>query len=136
MRLNAGSGGGGREPQSRLRLDFRSLLRFEDNRQKSSTDSSFSSSWTFRDRFHVAYPLNRPKVTSSGAVFLAADTEAFVPLDEGFINELRVRSGVGYRHSFPWRFEALYVWTGERSRPSEPIAVKNQALDLRVYFQF
>ena len=105
-------------------------------RQKSSTDSSFSSSWTFRDRFHVAYPLNRPKVTSSGAVYLAADTEAFVPLDEGFINELRVRSGVGYRRSFPWRFEALYVWTGERSHPSEPLAVKNQALDLRVFFQF
>jgi hypothetical protein len=135
-RILAGGGGGGREPESRQRLDFRSLLRFEENRQKPSTNSSFSSSWTFRDRFRMSYPLNRPKVTSSGAVYLATDTEAFVPLDEGFINELRVRSGVGYRHSFPWRFEALYVWTGERSRPSEPIAVKNQALDLRVYFQF
>ena len=84
----------------------------------------------------MAYPLNRPKVTSNGAVYLVTDTEAFVPLDEGFINELRVRSGVGYRQSFPWRFEARYVWTGERSRPSEPIAVKSHALDLRVFLEF
>src|SRR4029077_20987797 len=93
--LSSGGGlGVGREPESRLRLDFRSLLRLEDEQQKSSTDSSFSSSWTFRDRFRVAYPLNRPKVTSSGAVYLTADSEAFVPLDGGFINQLRVRSGI------------------------------------------
>ena len=85
-RILAGGGSADREPQSRLRLDFRSLLRLEDDRQKSSTDSAFSSSWTFRDRFRVAYPLNRPKVTSSGAVYLTADSEAFVPLDGGFIN--------------------------------------------------
>jgi hypothetical protein len=134
--LSSGGGGADREPQSRQRLDFRSLLRLEDDREKSTTDASFSSSWTFRDRFRVAYPLNRPKVTSSGAVYVTVDSEAFVPLDGGFINQLRVRSGVGYRRSFPWRFEALYIWTGERSRPSEPLAVKNQALDIRVFFQF
>jgi hypothetical protein len=137
-RILSGGGGGGadREPQSRLRPDFRSLLRFEDQRQKASTDSAFSSSWTFRYRFRVAYPLNRPKITSSGAVYVATDSEMFVPLDEGFINQLRVRSGIGYRRSAPWRFETLYIWTGDRSRPSESIAVKNQALDVRVYFQF
>jgi hypothetical protein len=95
-----------------------------------------SSTWTFRDRFGVAYALNRPKVTSDGAVYLTTDTEAFVPFDGGFINEVRVRSGIGYRHSFPWRFEALYIWTGDRSRPSDALAVKNQALDLRAFFQF
>jgi hypothetical protein len=137
-RILAGGGGRGaeREPESRLRLDFRSLLRLEDEQQKSSTDSSFSSSWTFRDRFRVAYPLNRPKVTSSGAVYVTTDAEAFVPLDGGFINQLRVRSGIGYRRSFPWRFEALYIWTGERSYPSDPLAVKNHALDLRAFFEF
>ena len=84
----------------------------------------------------MAYPVNRPKVTSDGAVYLTTDSEAFVPLDGGFINQLRVRSGVGYRPSFRWRFEALYIWTEERSHPSEPLAVKNHALDLRVLLQF
>lgn len=124
------------EHQPRRRLDFRTLLRFEDQIQQSSTDSSSTSTWTFRDRFRVAYSLNRPKVTSDGAVSVVIDTEAFVPFDGGFVNQLRVRSGVGYRHSFPWHFEALYIWTGERSQPSDPLKVKDHALDLRGYFQF
>jgi hypothetical protein len=136
--------GADRENPPRLRVNFRTLLRIEDQRETSSSDSSTSpsssqstsSSWQFRDRFAVAYPVNRPKTTSDGAVYITADSEAFVPIDDGFINQLRLRSGVGYRHSFPWRFEALYIWTGERSRPSEPLAVKNQALDFRIYFQF
>jgi hypothetical protein len=129
------AGGAGRENPPRFRLNFRTLLRLEDTREESGTAAP-SSSWTFRDRFSVAYPVNRPKVTSDGAIYLTTDSEAFVPLDGGFINELRVRSGIGYRHSFRWRFEALYIWTGERSRPSEPLTVKNHSLDLRVLLQF
>jgi hypothetical protein len=131
-----GSGDNPREHVPRFRWDFTSLLRLEDERQESSGDSSTTSTWTFRDRFRVEYPFNRPKTTSDGAIYLRTDWEAFVPLDGGFINELRVRSGVGYRLSFPWRFEALYVWEGERSHPSESLTTKDHALDLRVYFQF
>lgn len=107
--------GGGRERQPRRRIDFRTLIRFEDEREKSSSDSTTSSTWQFRDRFRVAYSLNRPKVTSPGAIYVTADSEAFVLLDDGVFNQLRVRSGVGYRHSFPWRFEALYIVSRQRT---------------------
>jgi hypothetical protein len=135
--LEHGAGRGEtREHQPKRRLDFRTLLRFEDQRENSSRDSPPSSSWRFRDRFQVAYPLNRPKTTSDGAIYLTTDTEAFVPLDGGFINQFRVRSGFGYRPNFPWRFEALYIWTGERSHPAAPLVTNNHAFDLRVFLQF
>ena len=134
--LDPGAGrGANRERQPRRRVDFRTLIRFEDEREKSSTDSSTSSTWHFRDRFRVAYPLNRPKTTSSGAIYLSADSEAFVQLDDGVLNQLRVRSGIGYRHSFPWRFEALYITSRERT-DSGAWATKYHALDLRVQYLF
>jgi hypothetical protein len=127
--------GGSHERLPRRRVDFRSLIRFEDEREKSSTEPSTSSTWQLRDRFHVAYPLNRPRTTSMGAIYLTADSEAFVQLDNGVLNQLRVRSGIGYRHSFPWCFEALYVTSRERT-DAEAWATKYHALDLRVQYLF
>jgi hypothetical protein len=128
-------GGASRERHPRRRVNFRSLLRFEDQREKSSSDSTVSSSWQFRARFNVAYPLNRPKTTSTGAIYLTADSEAFVQLDDGVLNQLRVRSGIGYRHSFPWGFEALYITSRERT-DSGAWATQYHALDLRVQYLF
>jgi hypothetical protein len=138
-RLLYGGGSGGsasREHEPRQRFDFRTLLRLEDQRQSTSTGSSTTSTWIFRDRWTVAYPLNRPKVTSDGAVYLITDIEGFVPLDGGFINQLRVRTGAGYRLNFPWKFESLYVWDGQRSRPSESLSTNYNAYYFRVYYQF
>jgi hypothetical protein len=135
-RLLYGGGAASREPEPRQRFDFRTLLRFEDQRQSTNSDSSTTSTWTFRDRWTVAYPLNRPKTTSDGAVYLITDIEGFVPLDEGFINQLRVRTGTGYRPSFPWKFEWLYVWDGQRSRPSASLAAAYNAFYFRLYYQF
>jgi hypothetical protein len=134
--LHGGAGrGADREPQPGRRLNFRTLLRFEDQREHSSGGSTTTSSWQFRDRFSIAYPLNRPKTTSNGAIYLTTDSEAFVLLDDGVFNQLRIRSGVGYRHSFPWRFETLYIWRRDRSGAGV-WATKYQALDFRVFFQF
>lgn len=130
-RLLYGGGGGGaaaRTPEPRQRFDFRTLLRLEDQRQSTDDDSSTTSAWTFRDRWSVAYSLNRPKTTSVGAVYLITDIEGFVPLDEGFINQLRSRTGLGYVLSLPWKFEWLYIWDGQRTRPSESLSTKYNVL--------
>jgi hypothetical protein len=131
-----GGGAASREHAPRQRFDFRTLLRLEDQRQSTNTDSSTTSTWTFRDRWTVAYPLNRPKTTADGAVYLITDIEGFVPLDGGFVNQLRSRTGIGYRPSFPWKFEWLYVWDGQRSRPSESLSTNYNAFYFRVYYQF
>lgn len=131
-----GGGATSREHAPRQRFDFRTLLRLEDQRQSTNTDSATTSTWIFRDRWTVAYPLNRPKTTSDGAVYLTNDIEGFVTLDGGFINQLRTRTGVGYRLNFPWKFEWLYVWDGQRSSPSESLSTSYNAFYFRVYYQF
>jgi hypothetical protein len=134
--LDGGAGrGADREPQPGRRLNFRTLLRFVDQKAQSTDDSTTTSSWQLRDRFSVAYPLNRPKTTSNGAIYLTTDSESFVLLDGGVLNQLRIRSGVGYRHSFPWRFETLYIWRTDKS-DAGVWATKYHALDFRVLYQF
>jgi Protein of unknown function (DUF2490) len=129
-------GGASREQQPQRRMDFVTLIRVEDQIEESSSDASHSSTWRFRDRFRVTYPLNRPKTTSDGAIYVTGDAEAFVLLDNGTLNELRFRSGMGYRPSFPWRFEALYLWTTERNTSSGAWSLASRSVDLRIFFQF
>jgi hypothetical protein len=52
------------------------------------------------------------------------------------VDRVRVRAGIGYRESFAWRFEALYIWTGNRNDQSGVIAVESHAIDLRVKHVF
>lgn len=127
--------GADREKQPKRRGVFSTLLRLEQRNQFYSDGSSTKSTWRFRDRFEFAYPLNRPKVTIDGAVYVIADAEAFVPIGEdtkGLVNQLRMRSGVGYRSSFDWRFDALYMWTAAKSPASGAFASDNHAIDIRV----
>jgi hypothetical protein len=119
-----------REKAPRRRLAVSSLLRFEHSK----------SAWDFRDRFNAAYPLNRPKTTSSGAVSLIGDVEVFIPFDHppggGRVDHVRARSGVGYRHSFAWSFEALYIWDGTRRAESQRLTPTFHAIDIRITRQF
>jgi hypothetical protein len=88
----------------------------------------------------VTYPLNRAKTTVDGAVYLASDGELFFPVggasSDGLVNQVRVRTGIGYRRSFAWRFETLYIWIAKRDARSGVLAVSNHALDIRVRRQF
>jgi len=119
-----------REKPPRRRIVVSTLLRFEDAQ----------GAWTLRDRFNLAYPFNRPKVTSDGAVFLIGDIELFMPFDRPSggdrVDEVRIRSGVGYRKNFAWRFDVLYVWDGMRHADTGPLTPKFHAIDIRVLRQF
>jgi len=119
-----------REKPPRRRIVVSTLLRFEDSQ----------GDWTLRDRFNLAYPFNRPKTTSDGAVFLIADSELFIPLDRppggDLVNEVRIRTGIGYRKNFAWRFDVLYIWDGIRHADVGPLTPKFHAIDIRVLRQF
>ena len=119
-----------REKPPRRRIVVSTLLRFEDAQ----------GAWTLRDRFNLAYPFNRPKTTSDGAVFLIADSELFMPFDRppggDLVNEVRIRTGIGYRKNFAWRFDVLYIWDGIRHADVGPLTPKFHAIDIRVLRQF
>ena len=132
--------GAGREKLPLRRLVASTLLRLENESTFFSTDASTKSSWQLRDRFGVTYPLNRPKTTVDGAIYLASDGELFFPLgdasNDGLVNQVRVRTGFGYRRSFAWRFETLYVWIAKRDEQSGVLSVQHHALDIRARREF
>ena len=122
--------GADREKLPRRRLVASTLLRFEHT----------GSMWQLRDRFDVTYPLNRHKATDDGAVYVTADDELFIPFERApgaaLVNQMRARAGFGYRRSFRWRFETLYVWNGTRHADAGPWLTRSHVLDIRVRREF
>ena len=120
-----------------LRGTISSLVRFE---HRDITNGSTTSSWRFRTRLELAYPVNRPKLTVDGALYLTEDTEWFVPMNEdpqqGRIDQWRVRAGVGYRWSFRTRLETLHIWTTERAADTSQFATDSRTIDVRVKLAF
>ena len=96
--------------------------------------------WRLRDRFELAYPVNRHRTTDNGAIYLRGDSELFMPLDrasdEALVSQVRLRAGLGYRPSFAWRFEALYIWNGTRHADSGPLVPDSHAIDIRINRNF
>jgi hypothetical protein len=45
------------------------------------TDAPEKSMWRVRDRFQIAYPVNRRKVTDDHAAYVTSDIELFFPID-------------------------------------------------------
>jgi hypothetical protein len=131
--------GAAREKQPRRRGTISTLLRVE-HRDLLSSNSPTTSSWRFRGRVELAYPLNRPRLTSDGAVYLTSDAELFVPISsdpqEGQVNQWRLRNGVGYRVSFNTRLEGLYIWTPKKHADTGHFATDSQAFDFRVKLAF
>jgi hypothetical protein len=131
--------GAEREAQPRKRATIATLLRFE-HRDLQQSDAPTSGSWRFRGRVELAYPLNRPKLTSDGAVYLTSDTELVTPVSDdpqqGQITQWRLRNGLGYRVNFDTRLEMLYIWTTKKDSGSGRFATDSQAIDFRVKLAF
>jgi hypothetical protein len=124
-----------KERRPKHRLVLRALLRAEWRNIYYSGDKPESSSFRLRNRAEWLYPLNRPRVTDDGAYYVTGDAEWFwttQDLDERFASKQRVRAGIGYRHSYAWRFEALYIWDRSRQTATDEFTRADSAIDLRV----
>jgi hypothetical protein len=126
----------GREQHPTRRIVVRDLVRVESRNffYSGATDGS-DSSWRFRNRLEFLAPINTAKITDDGARYLLADWEWFVPIqnqEERFANKQRIRTGLGYRRSFHWRFEALYIWTRSRNTIEDDFATSDNIIDIRV----
>ena len=119
-----------REKPPRRRLVVSTLLRVEDNQ----------GTWRFRDRFALAFPINRHKTTDDGAIYLTGDNEVFIPFDRApgaaLVSRMRLRTGVGYRQNFAWSFQALYIWNGTRNAGSGALVQESHAINIRVIRSF
>jgi Protein of unknown function (DUF2490) len=122
-------------PQTR-RIVVRDLVRVE-SRNFFYTDAGSGSDSVvrFRNRLEFLVPLNKEKLTEDGARYLLADWEWYLPLDdveERFANKQRIRTGIGYRRSFAWRFEVLYIWTRSRNTIEEGFTTDDNSIDFRL----
>jgi hypothetical protein len=127
---------GALEAPPRRRVVVRDLFRVESRNFFYFNEGSGSSSTVrFRNRIEFRVPLNTEKLTDDRARYLLADWEWFMPVsepDERFANKQRIRTGIGYRRSFAWRFEALYMWTRSRNTIEEGFKTDDNAIDIRV----
>lgn len=118
------------------RVVVRNLVRVESrNFFYSGAETGSDSSVRFRNRFEFLVPLNKEKLTIDGARYVLADWEWFIPLEdptERFANKQRIRTGFGYRRSFAWRVEALYIWTRSRQTIDEEFDTSDNIIDIRV----
>jgi hypothetical protein len=118
------------------RIVVRDLVRVESrNFFYSGGDVTSESTFRFRNRLEFLLPLNKPRITDDGARYWLADWEWFVPLDdpeERFANRQRIRTGIGYRRSFNWRYELLYIWTRSRDTLGEGFSTTENIIDVRV----
>jgi hypothetical protein len=124
-----------KEKQPKRRLAVDTLLRVEWRNLFYSDNTPQSSTGRIRDRIDLQFPLNRPKVTSPGTVYTTADAEWFWPIGhpkERFANKQRVRAGLGYRLSYAWRFETMYVWDRSRDSAENGFTLADRALYVRV----
>jgi hypothetical protein len=113
-----------------IRVEYRSFFYNND-------DSDFS--WRSRNRVEFLFPLNHPKLTDDATVYMISDWEWFIPISdvqERFANKQRIRVGIGYRQSFKWQFEALYIWTRSRKNLDEHFTTSDNIIDLRVKYRF
>lgn len=128
-----------KEKLPRRRLVLRSYLRLEWRNFYYSDDTLNSSDFRIRNRFESLYPLNRPRISDDGAIYAIGDAEFFTTtadLAERFASKERFRVGGGYRRSYPWRFEALYIWDRTRHAGSGDFVKGDQAVDIRLRRQW
>jgi hypothetical protein len=125
-----------REQAPRRRIVVRELVRVEwRNFFYTGGDVESDSTVRFRNRLEFQLPLNKDRVTDDGARYLLADWEWFVPLgdpEERFANRQRIRTGLGYRRSFNWRYELLYIWTRSRDTIDEGFSTTENIIDIRI----
>ncbi len=118
------------------RIVVRDLVRVESrNFFYRGAESGFDSTVRFRNRLEFLIPLNKARMTDDGARYLMADWEWFVPLDdpeERFASRQRIRTGLGYRRNFNWRYEVLYMWTRSRDTIEEGFSTTENIIDVRV----
>jgi hypothetical protein len=124
-----------RERIPRHRVVVRNLLRFEWRNLFYTGGGGLDSVGRIRNRLELQVPLNRERVTDDGARYLLADWEWFIPIDdpdERFANRQRIRTGIGYRRSHSWRFEALYIWTRSRDTTDQGFQTSDNIVNVRV----
>ncbi|MGH9369210.1 MAG: DUF2490 domain-containing protein [Thermoanaerobaculia bacterium] len=121
-------------PLRRVRLT--TLVRVEYRNFWYSDDTPSSHGWRFRTRVETRVGINREDLSRDRTLYGIADLEFFVPLGEDvrerYASKVRARAGLGYRFSYKWRAEALYIRDSHRETEEDPFATDSNILNLKM----
>jgi hypothetical protein len=129
------------ERMSGKRVGIAILSRIEHRNFWYEGDRPSSDDVRWRNRLESKVALNKNSLATDGVWYLMADVEWFTPLSddeasERFSTKRRVRAGLGYRHSYQWRFEALAMQDETRETLEGEVDTEARMLDLRVKWFF
>jgi hypothetical protein len=125
-----------RELPPRRRLVLRDFARIEQRNIFYSDGDPTSSTWRFRNRLELQFPLNHTNMTLDRTRYVLADWEWFVPLNddpkERFANKQRIRAGLGFRRDVRWRYEVLYIWGRSLDTTTDAFTTSDNIVDFRL----
>jgi hypothetical protein len=118
------------------RLRVATLFRIEYRNLYYNDEKPDSHQWRFRARVETKLGITDADVSRDRTLYGTADVEYYVPfgadVSETFASKLRLRAGLGYRFSYQWRAEILYIRDSNRKTKDDPFAASTDAADIRV----
>jgi hypothetical protein len=125
------------ERMSGKKVNLSLLSRIERRNFWYNGDRPSSDDVRWRNRIEFKFAINEPNFSTDGVWYLMADAEYFSYIGddkppERFASKRRIRLGLGYRHSYEWRFEVLAMRDEARETLEAEIEVDAYMLDLRL----
>lgn len=123
------------------KLSIANLVRLEYRNFWYNGDRPSSDDLRFRNRLEFKYAFNRPNLATDGVWYGITDVEWFVNLsdeviEERFSTKRRYRLGLGYRHSYQFRYELVLIRDYARETLDEKGDVDTSMVNFRFKWFF
>lgn len=120
------------------RFMVRDFNRVESRNIRYDDSGNWDTTWRYRNRLEAQMAINHEHLADDHTMYLLVDAEAFVNLgraaEERFNDNWRIRSGVGYRLKYQWRFELLYTLQLSKDTLVADFETSNHIVRLRLKF--
>lgn len=117
------------------RILTRLLLRLEQRNFKNLETDEWTQVWRPRARIESLIPINQSSYFMDKLWYGIVDAEWFFAKDdveERFANRFRLRTGIGYRMSYTWRFEFVYTLQQSRNEAEDASVTTDNIFRFRV----
>lgn len=117
------------------RILTRLLFRYEQRNFKNLETNEWTHVWRPRIRAESLIPINQSSYFKDKLWYGILDAEWFLTTDdvqERFANRFRLRTGIGYRLSYTWRFDFIYMLQESRNEVEDGFATSDNIFRFRV----
>lgn len=118
------------------RIQTLAFLGFEQRNFQDLETKSWETSVRTRTRAAMVIPINRKSYFDDKQWYGMVDAEWFWVTDEDvnerYANRLRLRTGIGYRWDYRWRFELIYLQQHSKNNIGEEFYTSDNILWIRI----